>query len=153
MTKDEQYQQRLVELKPLCLFLQAAVETLGRDRAREVATEAFDKYAFDRFVTFYNDIPRAERWQVFRDNVRKYAGLGFYTVEKDTDNMIKIHYHRCIFLEIFRDFGLEDFVPLYCDTDFTTCRKIDPDISMIRTMTLADGDPYCDHCWQYKSAR
>jgi len=149
MKAEDKYLQRLMELKPLCLMIQAAIELWGRDQARELAVAGLNKYAHDRFVTPYDTVPTDQRWELFRNNIRIHANPEEYTIIEDTGNMIKLRYHRCFFLEVFRKFGLEDFVPLYCDTDFTTCRAIHSGITMTRTQTLADGAAYCDHCWRY----
>jgi hypothetical protein len=150
MSRDQKYQERLGELRPLIFSLQAAIELFGRERAKEMAKLALEKYAQARFVTSFDDIPMEERWEKFRGGIIHHADDIEYSVEKVDDSMIKIKYLRCIFLEIFRDYGLEDFVPLYCDTDYSTCRQIHPGISMTRTQTLAEGASFCDHYWVYR---
>lgn len=150
MTKDERYQKRLVELKPLVFCIQSAIELFGRDEAKRLAKVAFDKYAEDLFVVPYKTLPMEERWPTFRDNIIKNADDVEYSIEKRDDDMVKVKYLRCLFLEVFRDYGLEDFVPLYCHTDYKYPAAIHPGITMTRTQTLAEGAPYCDHCWKFK---
>jgi hypothetical protein len=149
MNKNEIYQARLPELKPLIFALQAAIELYGREKAKELARVAFEKYAYDRFVAGYAQIPPAQRWAKFRDELLEYADDTQYAIDFQEKNRVKIKYQWCVFLEIFRDHGLADFVPLYCATDFTTCQQIHPGITMTRTQTLADGASCCDHCWTY----
>ncbi len=106
MKKDNRYQQRLVELRPMIRFIEAAIETLGRDKAKELAVLAFEKYAYDRFVEDYQKLSMEKRWPIFRDGIIDYADGDTYSIEKYDETMVKIKYHRCVFLEIFRDFGL-----------------------------------------------
>jgi hypothetical protein len=151
MSNDEKYKKRLIELKPLIFGLQAAIELFGRDMAKTLARLALDKYAEDRFVAPFEQMPADKRWETFRNNIIHNADDLEYSVEKHSENMIKVKYQRCLFYEIFRDYGLEDFVPLYCRTDFVTAAKIHPDITLARTQTIASGAPYCNHCWTYKA--
>lgn len=153
MIEDEKYLERLMELRPLCRFIQTAVEQLGREKAKELAAVAFEKYACDRFVAPYNDTPMDERWEIFREAIINGADESTYVLERYDDFMVKIRYLNCTFLNIFREFGLEDFVPLYCQTDYITCRRIHHDIAMTRTQTLAEGAAYCDHCWTFVAGR
>jgi len=149
MTKEEIYKARLVELQPLIFALQSAIEIFGRDKARELAEATFAKYADDRYVRDFENTPLDERWAKFVEDILNAADDNQYSVDLHEENMIKIRYQWCVFLEIFKKFGLEDFVPLYCETDFVTCQKVHPGINLIRTETLAMGAPYCDHCWEY----
>jgi hypothetical protein len=150
MNKDEKYQKRLKELKPLIFSLQAAIELFGREKAKEMAELIFEKYAEERSVAPYKRLPQEKRWQVFRNHLLHNADDLEYSIEAVKSNMVKVKYLRCLFLEIFRDHDLEDFVPIYCRTDYTTAAKIDPQINFSRTQTLAEKAPYCDHCWTYK---
>lgn len=149
MNKNDIYQARLAELKPMIFALRSAIELYGREKAKELAKATFEKYADDRFVQEYRKIPRDERWAKFQQDCLNWADDIQYSIDIHEENMVKVRYLWCVFFEIFKDHGLEDFVPLYCDTDFATCRKIHPDITLIRTETLAMGGPYCDHCWEY----
>ena len=149
MKQEELYQQRLVELKPLIMCLQTSLELFGREATEKLAQITLEKYAHDRFVKQYDGIALDERWRIFRGNIVKYSdGYGYELIEQD-EHVIKIKYHWCSFYEIFKDFGLADFVKMYCDTDYTTCRQIHPGINMTRTKILAAGDNCCDHCWTY----
>ncbi len=151
MKDDEDYQERLQELLPMIRTIQAAIDIVGREKAREIAAAAFGKYAYDRFVRPYDTTPPAERWVEFRESIINGADEATYELEDYNENKVAILYHQCTFLDIFRDFGLADFVPLYCKTDFTTCKQIHPGIELSRTQTLAEGAPYCNHCWRFKA--
>ena len=150
MTKDDLYMERLKELQPLIFCIQSSVKLFGKKKAKELAKITLEKYANERFVVPYNDIPLEKRWPAFRDDVVKYADDMQYSIEKSSDIMVRVKYKRCIFHEVFKDHGLADFVPLYCATDYSTARAIDPKIKMTRTQTIASGAKYCDHCWEYE---
>jgi hypothetical protein len=150
MNREKLLEERRAELKPLIFCLQTAIELYGRDKAKELAQESFEKYAEDRFVRGYDIVPENQRWRRFKEDIEKLDDGTFYTVAVRSERMIKIKYVWCTFLEVFKEYGLEDFVPLYCDTDYRTCQKIHPGIKMTRTKTLADGDDHCDHCWTYE---
>lgn len=151
MTGDKKYLERLSELKPLIYCLQCAIELFGKDEAGKLAKVTLEKYARERFVAPYENIPPDERWPKFRDDIINNADDVQYSLEVHSENKVKIRHHRCIFMEIFRVFGLEEFVPYYCDTDYTTARAISPDIKFTRTQTVVSGAPYCDHCWEYRT--
>ncbi len=150
MTKEKMYNERLVELRPLIFAIKTAIELYGREEAKKFAKTLFDRYAEDRFVTVFKDIPLDKRWQEFKNQTLEYADDISYSMVASDETMVKINYHWCVFYEIFKDYGLGEFVPLYCETDFDTCRKIHPGIKMTRTQILADGGDCCDHCWTYK---
>ena len=57
MKKDEKYIRRLIELRPMIFCLLAAIDLYGRDEAKKLAEKALQKYAEDRFVKPYKDIP------------------------------------------------------------------------------------------------
>lgn len=149
MTREEIYKARLAELKPLIFALQSAIEVFGRDKAKELAEAAFTKYADDRFVREFRNIPLDERWAKFLEDRLNGADDIQYSIDMHEENMVKVRYLWCVFLDIFRKYGLEDFVPLYCETDFITCQKIHTGITLSRTETMAMGAPYCDHCWEF----
>jgi len=151
MNKDQKFLERYAELKPMIFCIQAAIELFGREKARELAKVAFEKYSIDRFVMPLEDIPLQERWPAWRDNLIEHADGSMYSLDKHDENMIKIKYTRCTFLDVFRDAGLEDFVPMYCEMDYLTCQLIDPRIVMTRTQILAEGAPFCDHFWEFKT--
>jgi hypothetical protein len=150
MTMDKKYRQRLKELKPLIYCIQSSIKLLGRAKAKELAKMTLEKYASERFVAPYKDIPLEKRWPGFLESVISNADGIEYSVEEYTSSMVKVKYKRCIFHEIFKDHGLADFVPLYCAIDYTTARAIDPKIKMTRTQTISLGAEYCDHCWEYE---
>ena len=149
MTKDTLYQQCLKELKPMILTLQAALELFGEKQTERLAKTAIEKYAIDRFVRPYENIPLEKRWQTFRDNLIANADGKVYTIEESSENMIRAKFIRCLFLEIFREFGLERFVPIYCQTDHITAQLIHPNLTFRRTQTLAEGASFCNHQWIY----
>ena len=151
MTWEERYRHRLAELRPLIFCLKSAIELFGRKNARELAQLTLEKYADDRFVAPYDDILKDKRWQTFRDDIIHRADDIEYSIEKYNENMVKVKYKRCMFYQIFDEYGLKDFVPIYCQTDYTTCQNIHPGISMTRTQSIADGAPHCDHEWNFKS--
>jgi len=150
MTWDERYKQREAELKPMIFCLKAAIDMFGRKKAKELARLTLDKYADDRFVAPYENIPKDKRWTTFRDDIIHRADDIEYSIEKHNEQMVKVKYLRCMFFEIFKKYGLADFVPIYCQTDYTTCRKIDSNISMTHTQTIAGGASHCNHEWKYE---
>ncbi len=152
MTWEERYKLREAELKPLILCLKSAIELFGRQKARDLARLTLESYADDRFVAPYEDIPKDKCWSNFRDDIIHNADDIEYSIEKYGENMVKVKYVRCMFYEIFEEYGLGDFVPIYCQTDYATCRKIHPDIGMTRTQTIAGGATHCDHEWKFKSS-
>lgn len=89
-----------------------------------------------------------KRWEFFRSNLLKMADNISFSIDEHNENMIKIKYVWRSFLEIFKKYGLEEFVPQYCNTDYDTCQKIHPGIKMTRTRTLVESE-FCDHCREY----
>jgi hypothetical protein len=150
MTRDEIYRERWGDLKALVFALQSAVELFGASEAKRFAKLLFERYAHDRFVTPFEAVPRDERWQRFREVCLAHADGVQYSIESQSENEVRIRYHWCTFWEIMKDHGLADFVPLYCETDYATCRAVHPGITMTRTQTLAEGGDHCDHCWRYE---
>jgi hypothetical protein len=149
MTWEEKLKNREAELKPLILCLKSAVDLVGRQKAKELARLTLEKYADDRFVAPYEDIPKDKRWSTFRDDIIHRADDIEYSIEKHDENMVKVKYMRCMFFEIFDKHGLGDFVPIYCQTDYTACKKVHPGISMTHSKTIAGGAPHCNHEWIY----
>ena len=52
---------------------------------------------------------------------------------------------RCPYYEKYRDLGLEEFgVELSCCRDEPFARGLDPNLKLVRTNTIMEGDPFCD---------
>jgi hypothetical protein len=135
------------------MCFQSAIELYGIEEAKKLAHTTLEKYAHDRFVREFDEIPTEKRWPMFRDETIKYADGIQYSIAEHDENMVQIKCTFCTFLEVFKKYGLEDFVPIYCATDYSVCKAIHPDIKMTRTQTLADGADYCDHCWTFKGEK
>jgi hypothetical protein len=150
MKKDEKYIRRLIELRPMIFCLLAAIDLYGRDEAKKLAEKALQKYAEDRFVKPYKDIPMEKRWSHFQNQLIHNADDIEYSITKHDEKSVKVQYKRCIFFEIFKEHGLADFVPIYCRTDYAIGRAIHPNLNMSRTQTIADGGTFCDHNWTFE---
>ena len=43
--------------------------------------------------------------------------------------------------------GIPEVAQIYCGTDYGMIKAFNPQMKMIRTKTIADGDAFCDHIW------
>ena len=62
-----------------------------------------------------------------------------------TETSIRLKYVSCPWVKAFQDVGHPEIGRFFCDADAPIASEFNPDIQFERTMTLMDGDGYCDH--------
>ena len=64
-----------------------------------------------------------------------------------TDRRIATKISRCRAWEAFKHLGAPELCKAYCDSDYAYIKAFNPNMQLIRTKTIADGDNHCDHVW------
>ncbi len=62
----------------------------------------------------------------------------------DTDAVFGFDLHRCLYCELFRDFGYSELAPVLCKYDKLYAETLEDWVSFERTGTIADGADLCD---------
>jgi hypothetical protein len=69
-------------------------------------------------------------------------------IVEDTDKAMEFRVTECLWAKTFREAGAEDIgFATICYPDFASARAFNPQIKLIRTKTLMQGDDHCDHRW------
>lgn len=146
--KDPLYERAKSKIQLAVYFAKEMIEELGRDKALEIIGKAYQKYSNDTFSEPYLDIPLEKRFQIFKEDLKAKAESDkHFTIEEDSDTLIKVRFNRCPYHEVYSDYGIPEVCQKYCDSDYEAFRKVHPKLRVTREHEIAYGDDYCDHCW------
>jgi hypothetical protein len=88
-------------------------------------------------------------WSTFIENTRKrnkntYENEFFNLLEvSSTDDEFTFNINRCIYQEIFKEFGREDLGPIMCEYDSIIADNVSKWVKFEREETIAEGFPRC----------
>lgn len=121
--KDPLYERVKGELKLAVFFAKEMIEKLGKDRALDIIGRTYQNYSKDHMPEPYLDIPMDERFPKFKENLKAEAERDKnFVVTEESDNHIKVRFHRCPYYEVYRDYGMPEVCQKFCDGDFEAFR-------------------------------
>ena len=121
--------------------LKRAVDDLVR---KEGQVEARKRPRSD-FAAFKAEARKSDR---FWDHVLTYD------VVEEADQALEFRVRECLWAKTFREAGAADIgYAMICYPDFASARAFHPQIELIRTKTLMQGDDHCNHRWVWKESR
>ena len=140
-------QDRLNRYEMAVAFARQFIEELGQEQAFAIIGRAFEKLQLKNAADL-NDKLGSNSLEAFAAHNRKMAAeLDGFVVLDVTDRRIATKITRCVAFEAFQALGLPEVCRLYCESDHAYIKAFNPDMKLIRTKTIADGDAYCDHIW------
>lgn len=117
-------------------FLEA-LERVACDCARKAGQQAARGLPRNDLAAF---VGSAEEPSRFARHVLTRA-----TVE-DTAEAFELRVTECLWAKTLRDMGASDIgYRLLCQTDYADCQGFNPNIVLVRSKTLMQGDDCCDH--------
>jgi hypothetical protein len=66
-------------------------------------------------------------------------------IKRDTKEEFSYDITRCVYTEILSDYDCPELCKAFCDTDITSMKGLEPDITLVRTQTLGYGGSCCDN--------
>jgi len=135
--------------KDLIPVLQGLARELGEERF----FETLKKVVYDTSLKAGQDSARllpCNDFAAFNASMREPSRFARHilTVEivEDTPRAVEVKVTECLWAKIFREMGAEDLgYRLICYRDYADCQGFNPQITLIRSKTLMQGDDYCNH--------
>jgi predicted hydrocarbon binding protein len=128
-------------------FAQELMEELGEPRALTILAKAFEKLQ----VKVGQDLAARlgdNSLEALAQHIRqKTEGSSTREIVEITDRHIATRIYECSAPAAFAALGAPDLCRLYCDSDYAYIKAFNPRMRMVRTRTIAAGDPYCNHIW------
>jgi len=144
---DHQAQEYVDKYELAVAFAKQFEKELGQERALEIIGRAFEgiqvKAAKELAVKLGSN-----SFEAFADHNRRAASeMENLHIIEITDQRIATKFSRCLAWEAFKHLGAPELCKAYCDSDYAYIKAFNPNMHMVRTKTIADGDDYCDHTW------
>jgi len=132
-------------------FYKAMKKELGEEQALKILASAFNERATDagkaRAKKFGNNSLEA-----LAEHYHQAAAANpNMEVLEVTDSYIATKFLRCRFCEAFAELGVPELTSLLCASDYVLIEAYNPNMFLVRTKTLFDGDDCCDHKWTLKT--
>ena len=125
-------------------------EEIGKNKTLEIIGQLYEKKevksvkellhekpinSMDDFIAFHEDVLRKRRAYSFEMELIKPSKL-------------VVHTTSCIYAKVCRELdAVELGYTMNCATDFALAQVFNPNLRLERTMTLMQGDPYCNFEW------
>lgn len=140
-------QERIDQYELAVAFAREFIEELGEERALPIISRAFEK----RMARSGRELAEqlgSNSVEAMAAHCRKQAAEGDHMeVLEVTDKHVALKISRCYSWEAFKQLGAPEICRCYCNSDDTYIKAFNPDMKLVRTQTLAEGDPCCDHIW------
>jgi predicted ArsR family transcriptional regulator len=135
-------------LKLAAHFAKAMIAELGHERAMEIIARGYQEYSNAEMAAMVEGVPESERfaklieWQ--RDLASQRPDM---KIVEASPTRVAVEFHSCPTYEVFKSYGIAEVCQKYCDSDYESAKVVSPKVKLTRTMEIAYGAPYCNHCW------
>lgn len=128
-------------------FARAFRDDLGEPRTLTILARAFETLQVEAGKTLAESLG-SNTLEALAEDIRKRAAeRDTLEVVEVTDRYIATRITRCRAAEAFAELGAPELCRLYCDSDYAYIQAFNPDMTLVRTKTLAAGDDCCNHIW------
>ena len=134
-------------------FLRTIKNNFNMSEAFRLAKESFTNYMIEYYdlILFGTNPYSQERFDKFRDHYKNAASRNSYLqIIISTPNILKVHYHRCPFVEVMKHYDLKEFSYAYCLSDPGFTEVVLPGVRFQRENLISKGDRYCNHTWIFE---
>ena len=144
---DAKLKERIADYEMMAFIVKEFMAELGKVRALNIIKQALEKLGQE------HGRKRAEQLGGNSlDDLKKFyrkraAQADNVELVEETDRHVAIKINRCLGAEAMIHLGLAEVAKIYCNTDYGMIKAFNPQMKMIRTKTIADGDAFCDHIW------
>jgi len=160
MTDIPNFTRRRIQAEVIAPLFDEMKAALGERQATGILARAVQRSARAEAATHAAAEPEGTSLRSFIALYeRLYKGWGpgcglEVTVLRADDEALDFDVTRCDYLELYREMGLEHLAPvLSCNRDGTFAEGYDPDITLKRAQTLAEGAPCCTFRYRYRRKR
>lgn len=132
-------------------FYKAMKEELGEEQALKILARAFNEQATADGKAVANKFDNNTLENLAEHYLQAAAANPNMEVLEVTDSYIATKTMRCRFCEAFAELGAPELTSLLCASDYVYIKGYNPNMFLVRTKTVFDGDDYCDHKWTLKT--
>ena len=144
---DPQVQERIEQYELAVAFAREFIEEFGQERALEIISRAFEKKQIKAGQELAEQLG-SNTVEAMAQHCRQLASeRDSMEVLEVTEKGVALKISRCSSWEAFEELGAPEVCKCYCDSDDAYIKAFNPEMKLIRTKTLADGDSHCDHIW------
>lgn len=143
---------------PFCIITKTLSLFVGRRKAIELVGPSVTTVV--RIIAEVSLIPNIHHPVEFgrfvkkmKSNMHKLRLLYDVSVDYEDKDTIIFNYKNCPHCEAFYSFGMPEFGPYACDSDWVIARKNAEMWSFERTHQIGIGDTYCNHTYKRNSLR
>ncbi len=133
-------------------LIEAYIEVLGNEKARDVARDVIKNLAIEagKMLKLFAGGDTMEHLQKALPLFAQGGALEFDIIET-TDRHAAVNVTRCKFAEMYKKHGLEEYgFLLGCGRDYALMEGFNPDIKFTRTRTIMEGAEFCDFRFEQK---
>ncbi|MBT8353128.1 MAG: L-2-amino-thiazoline-4-carboxylic acid hydrolase [Desulfofustis sp.] len=139
-------EKRGIEALAIAPVIREVSRRYGDEEARAILKSVNQKEAFERGRKMAGN-KQANSIDTLVKDVATWGDTGVWEMEvvEQTPTTYFFNVTRCPYYEKYRELGLEDFgVELSCCRDEPFARGLNPNLRLVRTKTIMEGEDFCD---------
>jgi len=133
-------------------FLSALKESCSPEKAFRIAKKGFANYMTHHYnMILASERPNTQkRFDKFRKHYEEGARRSSYLdIVESSPKVLEARFIRCPFSEVMKEYGLFEFAPAFCLSDYAFTENCLPGVKFERAHEIVKGDDHCDHTWVY----
>ena len=142
---EEDVKQEMGRIRLACYFARQMIEELGEEQALGIIARAYEQFSGD----YFQDMA-AEHGDDMIGLAKAAKSFPHTEIVEATDEKLAIRVSRCAHYLAWKELGLPQVAPLYCDGDYAATKRFNPRMKVVRTKELARGADHCNHTWLYE---
>ncbi len=146
-------EKRAIEALAIAPVIKAVSQKIGRDEAIAILREVNQQEAFQRGQNMVKT-ERPNGITELVDDVASWGDGGNWEMDviEQTSTTYFFNVSRCPYYEKYRDLGIEEFgVEFSCCRDEPFARGFNPQLKLVRSKTIMEGDDCCDFRYYLQS--
>ncbi|NNK14520.1 MAG: L-2-amino-thiazoline-4-carboxylic acid hydrolase [Desulfofustis sp.] len=139
-------EKRGIEALAIAPVIREVSRRYGDEEARAILKSVNQKEAFERGRKMAGN-KQANSIDILVKDVATWGDTGVWEMEvvEQTPTTYFFNVTRCPYYEKYRELGLEEFgVELSCCRDEPFTRGLNPNLRLVRTKTIMEGEGFCD---------
>lgn len=144
---------REIEARLIAPLLEAFSDEFGRDITIEITRRTIIKMAEEqgRQLAAQSGAHGLKEFAGILESWTQEGALELDVIESNTERFA-FNVNRCRYAEMYASLGCQELGTLLsCSRDYAFAAGFNPDIELVRTQTIMDGDRYCDFRFRLKS--
>ena len=135
----------------------AFIPFVGKEQAYEIAAKLSEEKAVESVKQNISKIEPIKNFQDFKKLFKKQMQSKImknsctYKIEEDSKDKLVFHITDCLWAKTMKDMkACELGYLISCKPDYALAETYHPNVKLVRTKTLMQGDKYCNHTYYWK---